>query len=178
MSPGRPPWALGHQQDRRLEAACQLQGRCNQSKWQSPRAQNVPAPDNRCHLPWGCILGRRLKWGHPGPPDCWRGWRGMPERQEREPSLGPEPVPGPNQSRGLAALVPWPRASVAPVARDQKQEGLGPRLRTSCIQGGGPGSGDSLSSLTPLYGSLSQVSVPPWRETAGRGRFGEGGRVY
>lgn len=94
MSPGRPPWALGHQQDRRLEAACQLQGRCNQSKWQSPRAQNVPAPDNGCHLPWGCILSRRIKWGHPRPPDCWWGWREMPERQEREPSLGLEPVLG------------------------------------------------------------------------------------
>lgn len=38
-------------------------------------------------------------------PRCWQGLKGRPERQGRgEPSLGLEPVPGPNQSGGLVAV--------------------------------------------------------------------------
>lgn len=70
LSPGRPLRALGHHPAQRLDAMCQLQGRCHRScKWQDPRARNIPAPDNQCPLPWGCILGRRLSRG---PPDAGR----------------------------------------------------------------------------------------------------------
>lgn len=70
---------------------------------------------------------------------------------------------------------------MALVGRDRRHEGLGPRPRTSRTREGGvdgPRSGDSLSSLTTLYGSLSQGSIPRWREIAGLGGVGEGGSVY
>lgn len=45
---------------------------------------------------------------------------------------------------------------MAPVGRDGGQEGFGSRPRISCTQEGGPGSGESLSTLPTLYGSLSR----------------------
>ena len=107
------------------------------------------------------------------PPRCWQGLKGRPERRERgEPSRGLEPVPGLNQSVGLVAvrLGPGPLWLLWAEIEGMRDSARGLEPVIPGEGGiGGPRSGDSLSSLTTLYGSLSQGSVPQWREIAGQG---------
>lgn len=126
------------------------------------------------HLLWGTFWAGDSSQGISEPLHCQQDLKGRPKRQERgELGLGLEPIPGTNQSPRLAAVAPWPGASVAPVGRDGRQEGSGRRPGTSCTQEGGPGRGDSLSALSTLYGSVLGL-VPLWGEAAGQGTWGRG----
>ena len=124
----------------------------------------------------GVHSGQGAQAGHLRAPLLSAGIEGEAgEIGERGAVLGAGACPRPEAIQGAGGCVPWPRASVAPVGRDQRQEGLGPRPRTSCTRGGGPRSGDSLSSPITLYGSRFPGLHPAVKGDSHTGRGGERG---